>query len=155
MCIVCHSSLTNEQVISNLNENQDFETWNETSLHKLFIISTGYNGFEARMLASKHMDNFLIWKRNNKQSGLSYEYVLQVAEYIKIVQDMFAEEGLMIQEIQHKINSGTLPDGYPDVFIQEEEVIHEDIEREINIGCLDRLHYGFLRMLTKFSCIRV
>ena len=162
MCIVCHSSLTNEEVIEQLkkelnSKNQDFESWNETSLHKLFIISTGYNGLEARILASKYMDLFLIWKRNNKQHGsLSYEYVLQVTEYIKTVQDMFADEGLMIQEIQHKINTGSLPRGYPDVFIQEEKpVVQEDIEREINVSCFDRLHYSFLHMLANFSCIRV
>ena len=161
MCIICHSSLTDEQVISNLedilnsNDNQ-YETWNETSLHRIFIISTGYNGFEARNLASKIMNKFLVWKKNNKQSGLSCEYVLQVADYIKKVQDMFIEEGLTTQEVKEKVHQGCFPIGYPDVFIQEDEpVVYNDIEREINVGCLDRLHYSFIRMLTRFSCIRV
>ena len=161
MCIICHSNLTDEQVISNLedilNSNDDkYETWNETSLHRMFIISTGYNGFEAMNLASKIMDKFLIWKKNNKQSGLSDEYVLQVTDYIKKVQDMFMEEGLTTQEVKEKVHQGCFPTGYPDVFIQEDEpVVYKDIEREINVGCLDRLHYSFIRVLNRFSCIRV
>ena len=153
MCIVCHKALSDNDVLSFVNNaptHKDFLEFNESSVHKLFLISIGYNGYLAQALARDHLNSFWNWLQFNENSnGLNITYMNKVIDFVNKTILIFSEEGLTIQEIKERVNKGILPEGYPDVFILEECEINKSDD------ICGSMHNNFIKILNNFGCIRL
>ena len=66
MCIPCHSHLTNEQVVLDLQntlKNRKFDQWNTTSISHILLAGIGINGQEAKSLALQILHHFIEWRK--------------------------------------------------------------------------------------------
>jgi hypothetical protein len=69
MCINCHSSFSNNQILQQLNEIKDehFPRFNQTSINHLQLASSGMNGPEVKDKAIEILLRFNDWKKIENQ----------------------------------------------------------------------------------------
>lgn len=76
MCLVCHQNLSNESIITSLQESlqtKEFENFNATSISHISIAAIGLNGDIAQDLALQVLEAYISWKNNNiKQEDNSF-----------------------------------------------------------------------------------
>ncbi len=69
MCLQCHSKLSNQHMLKDLQQimkNPKFDEWNSTSLSHLQLACAGANGHDCRNLAILILTNFLKWYKSKK-----------------------------------------------------------------------------------------
>lgn len=72
MCLLCHSSISDDEMLRSLKETpypEMFNRWNTTSVSHISLAAAGMNGVEVRNEALLVLDRFLEWYRENKQDG--------------------------------------------------------------------------------------
>jgi len=113
MCKSCHSGLSDESVISQLQtavNNPKFEVWNETSISHMYIAAVGANGPTAQKLAKQLLDRYVQWKEQNSfESDGSFfgnptvDYVKKVIDEVDVAVNKFNKLGYTKEQIRHDV----------------------------------------------------
>jgi hypothetical protein len=87
MCLHCHSSFSDEQIIAQLRDEQNYEKWNTTSVYHLALTASGRNGEIARQLALELFLGLIEWRRTKPdgympESGMESMYTVYDLERI-------------------------------------------------------------------------
>lgn len=61
MCMLCHSSLSDEAVLAQMREVHNFEKWNTGSLASVIYAASGMNGKDAHDVAIDVLERFVQW----------------------------------------------------------------------------------------------